>query len=91
MFLSDYFWNIINNLRDYFWESISENCFWESIPERLFLRDCFWDIISERLFLFSEGGEAGAGFDSIEQHFSDWSENDSDDDILNQPELVRTW
>ena len=38
--------------------------------------------------LFSEGGETGAGFDSIEQHFSDWSDNDSDDDILNQPDQV---
>ena len=35
--------------------------------------------------MFSDGGN----FDSIEQNFSDWSENDSDDDILNQPvELV---
>ena len=38
--------------------------------------------------IISGDGEAGTGMDSMEQHFSDWSDNDSDDDILNQPEQV---
>ena len=32
--------------------------------------------------------EPSTVLDNIEQNFSDWSDNDSDDDILNQPELV---
>ena len=54
---------------------------------RFTVREIIWIYLTILPVILGDG-EAGTGMDSMEQHFSDWSDNDSDDDILNQPEQV---